>query len=153
MKRKASLSSLLLLSVISLAIVFIGCDYITGEAIEPTFQTPAPEQVTKDVSVTEAYAIFALNAGHHDFTIIDVRTPEEYAAGHIPGALNRDYSSPAFKDDINDFDKDKIYLVYCQGGGRSAAASKVMVELGFKYIYNITGGFSAWLAAGLPVSK
>jgi rhodanese-related sulfurtransferase len=153
MKRKAGLSSLLLLSVISLSIVFTGCAYITGEAIEFSFQTPAPEQVTKDVSVTEAYAIFALNAGHYDFTIIDVRTPEEYAAGHIPGALNRDYSSPAFKDDINDFNKDKIYLVYCQTGRRSAATSQVMAELGFKHIYNMTGGISAWEAAGLPVNQ
>ncbi len=153
MKRKANLSSLLLLSVISLSVVFIGCDYITGEAIEPHFQTLAPEQVTQDVSVTEAYAIFALNAGHYNFTIIDVRTPEEYAAGHIPSALNRDYSSPAFKEDINDFNKDKIYLVYCQSGGRSAAASKVMAELGFKHISNMTGGLSAWVAAGFPVKK
>jgi rhodanese-related sulfurtransferase len=140
--------------VLMLLSVFVGgCDYISGEAIEFSFRTPAPEQVTKDVSVTEAYAIFALGAGHYNFTIIDVRTPEEYAAGHIPGALNRDYSSPAFKDDINDFNKDKIYLVYCQTGVRSAAASKVMAELGFRYINNMTGGFSAWVAAELPISK
>ncbi len=133
--------------------VFGGCAYITGEAIEPIFQTTAPEQVKKDVPVTEAYAIFSLNAGHYDFTIIDVRTPEEYTAGHIPGALNRNYYSPDFKDDINSFTKDKIYLVYCQGGGRSAAAIKVMAELGFKHIINMTGGFTAWVAAGFPVNK
>jgi phage shock protein E len=149
-----NLSQLLLLSFLAiLPVIFGGCAYITGEAIEPSLQTPAPEQVTKDVSVTEAYAIFSLNAGHFDFTIIDVRTPEEYAGGHLPGALNRDYSSPAFKDDINNFDKDRIYLIYCQTGVRSAAASQVMAELGFKYINNMTGGYAAWVAAGLPVNK
>lgn len=139
--------------ILLLAIIAVGCDYITGEAIDFSFQTPTPEQVTKDVSVTEAYAIFALDAGHYNFTIIDVRTPQEYATGHIPGALDRDYYSPIFKDDINDFNKDKIYLVYCGSGARSAAARDIMEELGFKHIINMTGGFSAWLAAGFPANK
>ena len=95
----------------------------------------------------------ALNAGHANFTIIDVRTPEEYAAGHIPAAINRDYKSPTFKDDIAKFDRSKIYLVYCASGGRSASARDMMIELGFQQIYNMSGGITAWIAQGLPLAK
>lgn len=142
---------LLLLTLILLSVIAGGCGYVTGQAVEWNFRALAKAPFAKDISVTGAYAAFTLNFGQYDFTVIDVRTAEEYAAGHIPGALNRDYLSPAFKNDINDFKKDRIYLVYCGTGMRSAAASRVMAELGFKYIYNMTGGYTDWVAAGLPV--
>jgi len=84
---------------------------------------------------------------------VDVRTPGEYAGGHIDNAINIDYNASDFKEIINELDKNNGYIVYCQGGGRSAAASKVMAELGFKHINNMTGGILAWEAAGLPVEK
>lgn len=133
--------------------VISSCAYITGEAINAAIPTRSPQENIRDVSPSEAYAIIALNTGHADFAILDVRTPEEYAAGHIPGALNRDYYSPDFRDDLNRFNKSKTYLVYCGSGMRSAAARDIMRELGFQQIYNMTGGFSAWQASGLPVMK
>ncbi len=76
--------------------------------------------------------------------ILDVRTPEEYAAGHIPNSVLIDYSAPDFKSKIEKLDKSKNYLVYCAAGGRSARASNVMVSGNFKSVYNLTGGFSQW---------
>jgi len=145
------LSALLLL--VGLALAINGCDYVTGKAVEFSFQVPARAQVIKDVSPTNAYGIFALNAAHVNFIIIDVRTPEEYADGHIPSAINRDYNSPTFRDDIDKFDKNKIYIVYCRSGVRSAAARDVMKELRFNNVFNINGGFSEWVAQGFPMVK
>ncbi len=142
---------LLLTILILLSVIAVGCGYVTGQTVEWNFHTLTAAPFAKDISVTGAYAAFTLNFGQYDFTVIDVRTAEEYTAGHIPGALNRDYLSPAFKNDISDLKKDSTYLVYCGTGMRSAAASRVMAGLGFKYIYNMTGGYTDWAAAGLPV--
>jgi rhodanese-related sulfurtransferase len=155
MKIKNSLSpalAVLLLTVV-LCFIFNGCDYITGAAVEPSFSVTEPEHYLRNVSVSDAYAVVSLYAGRANFIILDVRTPEEYAGGHLPFSINRDASSTSFRNDIEKFDKDRMYLVYCQTGVRSAAASQVMAESGFKYIYNMTGGFSAWVAIGLPVNK
>jgi len=84
---------------------------------------------------------------------VDVRTPEEYAGGHIDKAININYNAPDFREKINELDKNTRYIVYCQSGARSAAASKVMLELGFKYINNMVGGINDWVASGLPVNK
>ena len=151
---KSNLRVLVFLSLlVLLPIATGGCDYVTGAAVEPSFSVSESEHYLRNVSVFDAYAVISLYAGRANFIILDVRTPEEYASGHLPFSINRDISSTSFRGDIEKFDKDKMYLVYCSTGVRSAAASKIMVEFGFKYIYNMTGGFSAWAAAGLPVSK
>jgi len=82
-----------------------------------------------------------------------VRTPSEYVQGYIKNAVNLDYNSPDFKALVNSLDKNKTYLVYCRTGVRSAAASQMMSELGFKDIYNMNGGITDWQAAGLPIEK
>ena len=134
-------------------VILSGCDYITGKALEPSYNVPEQAQVIKNVSTSDAYAIFSLNAGRVGFIIIDVRTPSEYAQGHIPFAINRDINSPTFRDDMNKFDKDKTYFIYCQTGARSAAARDIMKELGLKNIINLTKGYIDWMAAGLPIVK
>jgi rhodanese-related sulfurtransferase len=142
----------LLLLMAFLSVISNGCDYITG-AVEPSFSITEPEQYLRNVSVADAYALVSLYAGRANFIILDVRTPEEYAGGHLPFSINRDANSISFRNDIEKFAKDKMYLVYCQTGVRSAAASQVMAELGFQYIYNMTGGYASWVATGLPVTK
>jgi phage shock protein E len=151
-KKQILLLSVLLL-LAGLALTISSCDYITGKAIESSVQAPAGEPVIKNVSPTDAYGIIAKNAGQANFFIIDVRTPEEYADGHIPGAINRNLNAPTFRDDIDKFDKNNIYIIYCRTGVRSAAARDIMKELGFKNIINVTGGYVEWLAQGFPVVK
>jgi len=77
-------------------------------------------------------------------SVIDVRTPKEYAEGHIDGARNINIGSPDFENEITKLDKSKPYLVYCRSGGRSSKAQAMMRELGFGSIYNLSGGFSQW---------
>jgi rhodanese-related sulfurtransferase len=145
-----------LTALIGLTIVCGGCDYITGEAIAlpstPQAPQPPPAEV-KNLSPEEIYERASLSSRYPAFIYIDVRTPEEYAGGHIDDAININYNSPDFRKEVDNLDKNELYVVYCQSGARSAAASKVMLELGFRNIINMTGGYGDWVAAGLPVNK
>jgi rhodanese-related sulfurtransferase len=76
--------------------------------------------------------------------IIDVRTPGEFNAGHIPNALNIDISSAEFAEKINALDRNKEYYVYCRSGGRSTTACQYMTSLGFKYVNNLYGGILSY---------
>ena len=77
--------------------------------------------------------------------IIDVRTSEEYAEGHIPNAMQIDiYQAPKFMEEINQLDKGKNYYVYCKSGGRSSQACQIMDQVGIKNCFNLEGGFEAW---------
>lgn len=62
---------------------------------------------------------------------IDVRTPEEFAEGHVDNALNVDWYAPTFDAQISKLDKAKTYVIYCRSGNRSAQAVAHMKELGF----------------------
>ncbi|MBK8554787.1 MAG: rhodanese-like domain-containing protein [Lewinellaceae bacterium] len=80
--------------------------------------------------------------------LIDVRTPEEFAAGHLVGAKNINYYDADFQSKINQVDKSKPVLVYCAVGGRSAQAASKMNKMGFTQVYDLAGGINAWNAAG-----
>ncbi len=106
-----------------------------------------------NITVDEAYRLISEKAGRADFVILDIRTPGEYLSGHIEGAVNIDYSSPAFKDDLKKLDRSLEYLVYCRSGNRSARAMPVFSELGFKKVYNMTGGTVEWFSSGKKLVK
>jgi rhodanese-related sulfurtransferase len=82
-------------------------------------------------------------------TVIDVRTPAEYAAGHIAGARNIDVQAPDFASAIATLDKGAAYLVYCHSGRRSAIAAAQMAAAGFTDIVD-GGGMADLVAAGAP---
>lgn len=91
-----------------------------------------------------------------DAQIVDVRTPEEFAGGHLNKAINIDWNNQGsttdgFETKIVLLEKSNPVMVYCQAGGRSAAAAKKLRELGFKTVYELDGGMNAWNAANLPV--
>ncbi|AKG90678.1 Rhodanese-related sulfurtransferase [Geoglobus ahangari] len=110
-------------------------------------------QVFKTISPDEAYKLIQENANNPDFVIIDIRTPQEYKAGHIPKAINIDYYSPTFKEELNKLDKSKTYLIYCRTGHRTGNTMPIMKELGFQKVYEIRGGITAWASKGYPVVK
>ena len=85
--------------------------------------------------------------------VLDVRTPEEYSAGHIRGAKNIDVNSPDFEKQVGQLDKSKSYLVHCAAGSRSARACGKLSKLNFTNCYNLLGGMRAWEKAGKPVEK
>ena len=84
-------------------------------------------------------------------TVIDVRTPEEYASGHVTDALNIDVSSGSFEDQVKELDPAGEYVVYCRSGNRSTQAMEKMADLGFENLTN-GGAFANLAAAGAPVS-
>ncbi|QNN54789.1 rhodanese-like domain-containing protein [Nocardioides mesophilus] len=84
----------------------------------------------------------------HGAVVIDVRTPEEFAEGHLEGALNLDLQNTDFFDQLGDLDPDDTFVVYCRSGSRAAAAIEQMVSRGFEDVVN-AGGFDALEAAGI----
>ena len=85
--------------------------------------------------------------------LLDVRTPKEFAAGHIPGAVNIDVSSPDFEKKAAALDPNKTYLVNCAAGVRSAKACNAMSALKFPKLFNLEPGFKGWEKSGKPVEK
>ena len=84
--------------------------------------------------------------------LIDVRTPDEYKAGHITNAKNINFYAADFKDQMEKLDKSKVIAVYCGVGGRSGKVSTILTQLGFKTIYDLQGGMTAWKTKGKKVS-
>lgn len=104
-----------------------------------------------DIRVVDPVAAAELLEAEPDRTIIDVRTPGEYATGHIQGAVLVDYDAPDFEGRIAEFDRDDDYVIYCRSGDRSAGARRVMADLGFTDVVDVEGGAVAWSNAGLPL--
>jgi len=109
--------------------------------------------VIEDITPQEASTLIQSNQNNPDFVIIDVRTPGEFAGEHIENATNIDFYSEAFRDMLNNLDKNKTYLIYCRVGGRSGSALDIMAELNFKEVYNILGGINLWKTEGFPTAK
>ncbi len=86
-------------------------------------------------------------------TVVDVRTPAEFAEGHLPGAVNVDVSSPSFATTIAALDPAAPYAVYCKSGNRSAVALQAMQGAGFGAAYHLAGGITSWTAAGGAVVR
>jgi phage shock protein E len=103
----------------------------------------------KNLSVAD----FAKMAADKQNITLDVRTAQEFQAGHIAGALNLDVTAADFERKAAALDKSKTYLVHCASGVRSERACKKMAVLDIPHLYNLPGGFKAWVAAGEPVVK
>lgn len=78
--------------------------------------------------------------------LIDVRTTQEVAQGSIEGATNINFYDEDFKDQIAKLDREKAVFVYCKSGGRSAKTAEICKSLGFKKVYDLKGGYSAYSA-------
>jgi len=115
-------------------------------------KTPLPP-IIKDVTAKEAFTLTQENRNNPDFVILDVRTPQEFAEGHIAGAINIDFNSPAFSEKIDKLDRGKTYLLHCRSGSRSQATFDMMKKLNFTRIYHMIGGILEWQANGLPTVK
>jgi rhodanese-related sulfurtransferase len=85
--------------------------------------------------------------------VLDVRTQKEFAAGHIPGAVNIDVNATDFPEKVAKLEKSRTYLVHCGAGVRSAKACDKMSHLAFPKLYNLEGGFRAWETAGNKPEK
>lgn len=76
--------------------------------------------------------------------LLDVRTPEEFAEGHVPGAINIDVKNSSFEKEIQKLDPKKNYYIYCKSGVRAKLATEKMQEKGFKNAKNFKDGMSTY---------
>ena len=129
------MSAILLLNIVLIA----GC----GQAIIQKVSVPATS-----IRVSVANALIAKNIGNQNFVILDVRPSSDYTSRHIPGAIDINYESTNFKKDVSKLTKKKQYVVYCATGVDGAAATQMMLGVGFKNVQNISGGYAAWVQAG-----
>lgn len=134
------------------ASLIIGVVLVGGCTGDET-QTVTETQIIEVVTPQEAFNMIESNRNNPDFVIIDIRTPEEFAEGYIEGAINIDYYSETFEDELDSIDKNKMYLIYCEWGNRSGATLATMEGLKFMEVYDIKSGIEAWLTEGLPVVK
>lgn len=91
------------------------------------------------ISASKVRDIQALQG--QNLVLIDLRSPDEVAQGKIKGALEIDLKSPDFKERIAALDKTKQYMLYDYAGGLSNKAMQMMIEMGFKQVYNIKDGY------------
>jgi rhodanese-related sulfurtransferase len=94
---------------------------------------------------------FMTAAAEPGTVVVDVRTPGEYAAGHVDGAVNIDVESADFGAQIAALPTDTTYAVYCRSGRRSAVATDQMAEAGFTSLVNLQGGVADLQGAGAPI--
>lgn len=105
----------------------------------------------KDLSVEEFRD--CLSKGGESVQLLDVRTPQEFAEGHIPGAINIDWLADGFIEAVQaSIAPEQEILIYCRRGRRSAKAADTLNALGYKRIFNLKEGFNAWKNANLPVT-
>lgn len=104
-----------------------------------------PREPFTRISVVEAKE--KIDAG--DVQVIDTRQPGEYAGGHVPDALNIPHMAIVSQKDKLEGDKEIVMI--CETGVRSALACEFAAALGFKDLYNVEGGTSAWKKAGFPI--
>jgi rhodanese-related sulfurtransferase len=140
-----------LVTTIALGLLLVSTTPIQAE---PTNPPPAKSEKPKTPHLlTPAEAEKLIADKDKKVVVLDVRTPEEFAAGHIAGATNIDFNADDFQKKLEQLPKDQTYLVNCAIGGRSAKACKLMNQLDFKSVYNLKGGMNAWEDAGKPVTK
>lgn len=126
------------------------------EESAPTVPTVAAEAAgvptpSSPALISPAGAQGFLAAPPPGLVVLDVRTPEEFAEGHLADARLVDFQSPTFGADVAQIDRDLPVFVYCRSGNRSAQAVAAMVELGFTNLTELDGGVLAWQDAGYPL--
>lgn len=101
----------------------------------------------RDVSPEDAYLALQSDAS---IIVLDIRTPGEFATGHVEGALNIDYYARDFPDRIQALDPNQTYMVYCQKGVRSRSLMRALIGSQFDDVLHIAEGFDGWRNKGLP---
>ncbi len=133
----------------ALMTVFLATAIIPAAQAEETVGTVA-ENGVRHVNAQQAQTVISTTP---DIIILDVRTPKEFNAGHIKGAINIDYYADDFKEQISLLDDEAIYLLHCRTGARSGKSVPFMIEAGIRNITHLDGGIESWKAAGLPVTS
>lgn len=111
------------------------------------------QTAAKDSIQVLSIAQFEKMATKKKSQILDVRTPEEVAEGHLAEATTVNFLSPDFTAQVAGLNKKGTYLLYCRSGSRTRKAADAMQKMGFKHVYMLEGGITAWKEAGKAVEK
>ena len=132
----------------------ISSAFLAFSMVVPSSLASEPEVVkeagTAVVNV-EAEKVLAVLKADPKIVVIDIRTPEEFAAGHLEKATNIDFKAETFKAELAKLDKEKTYLMHCRSGGRSTASLPVWKELGFKRVIHLDTGILGAEKAGIKL--
>lgn len=130
-------------AVAAAAVLLVGCSSASPSLSSGPTAASAPA-AGSSLSASD----FAAAAKLPDTVLLDVRTPAEFAAGHLAGAQNVDVEAADFGQQIATLDKTKSYAVYCRSANRSKVAMTAMQQLGFTKLFDLDGGINAWKSAG-----
>jgi len=121
------------------------------------------ENTVTDINKSEKYTYTNINVQQGkeiidkgEVFILDVRTPGEYASGHIKNSTLlavQDIPANELIIKLKELPKDRSILVYCRSGSRSVAASTILAGNGFSHVYNMQGGITEWMNAGYETVK
>lgn len=134
-------------ALVAAATALTGC---SSGSDTPTMPSPVQQSVSPAVTLVDVGTAEGLIA--KGVPVLDVRRPDEFAAGHLEGAVNVNLEDPAFATQVAALDRSGPWVVYCRTGNRSATAAAQMEGLGFAQLYDMGGGITAWQDAGLPVT-
>ena len=112
-------------------------------AASAPFSLAAAARAT-EVSVEQTRKLIRERGGKAGFVLLDVRTPAEFAGGHLPGAVNLNIQAPDFLRRLGEIDRGKSYLVYCRSGNRSTKAAQAMERMEFPRVYHMREGMIGW---------
>jgi len=110
--------------------------------------TGVAEELAPTISATDLYEQRKSGSGP---IVLDVRTPEEFGSGHIPGALNIPHTELAAR--VDDVRSDRGVVLYCMVGPRARLGEKTLVEAGVPKVLHLDGGLAAWQNSGFPVEQ
>ncbi len=146
--RPVRTTAVCLLVAQSLTLAFLQAADSIKPADSPSNPTASKMSAPTNVTPAEAEALLLSNK---NITVIDVRTQEEFAEGHIAGAKNVNFNSPSFLERMKEYEGKSI-LVHCAAGGRSARALEALPKGSYGEIFHLNKGFNGWVEAGKPVS-
>jgi len=109
----------------------------------------APDR--QNLAPVQADSLLRADSLRKNFVLVDVRTPQEFATGHLKGAKLIDFHAPDFQTRMSAIPRNAEILLYCRSGNRSGQALSIMKDLGFTDTRHVAGGINAWRAQGLPV--
>ena len=137
-----------LFPLVLLAVVLAGCSAAPATAPKASPVAPARTlNLAPDIDVATAESL----RGQPDVVMLDVRTPEEYAQGHIPGVVPIPLDQVPSR--LAEIPKDKTVIVTCRSGNRSNQAAQLLRQRGYDKVHNMLGGIVEWEKAGYPVEK
>lgn len=131
-------------ALLSTGSLLTGC----GSSSEPATAVASVEG-TRRLGV-DAFAALVAAPGT---VLLDVRTPEEFATGHLAGARLVNFEAADFDAQLAGLDKGATYAIYCRSGNRSGQALDRMAAAGFTRVADLSGGISAWTGAGRPLTS